>query len=222
MIQFLGRLQTGKVVMVYQGTADTQNKAIVKRNLLLRSATTLVSTSGFEGAKIAAIAQLAGTSVGSVYSYFGSREELLVEVFRTSAEHELTVTRHQVFSQTDPYSQLDSVIRSFASRALKDRKMAWSLLFEPVSKEVDLERLKYRHNYVELVSTILQTGIGKGVFVPQNIVLSASALIGAISESLIGRISPVSSSELSLLSDYVIVEEIRKLCFRAIGIKDDK
>ncbi|MGM9442037.1 TetR/AcrR family transcriptional regulator, partial [Streptomyces murinus] len=52
----------------------------------MRAAHELVAQEGFAGAKVAAVAGVCGVSAGSLYSYFGSRDELLARVFRRAAD----------------------------------------------------------------------------------------------------------------------------------------
>ncbi|MFD1860994.1 TetR/AcrR family transcriptional regulator [Aeromicrobium camelliae] len=204
--------------MPYRETDATRRRAEERRAGLLRAARELVARHGFAGAKITAIAQECGTSVGLVYTYFDNRDELLATVFRESASHELTAVRSAT-AAADPaaHARLDAFIRTFAGRALRGRQLAWSLLFEPVSPIVEAERLTYRRAYVDLAESILRDGIADGTFAPQNVGLSGAALIGAISESLVGRLNPVGYDGLDALEDAVIVDAIVTFCCRALG-----
>lgn len=204
--------------MPYRETDATRRRAEERREGLLRAARELVARHGFAGAKVTAIARSCGTSVGLVYTYFDNRDELLATVFRDSASHELAAVRAAVTAAPPlGHARLDAFIRTFASRALRGRQLAWSLLFEPVSPTVEAERLTYRRAYVDLAADILRDGIADKTFPRQNVGLSASATIGAISESLVGRLDPVGFDGLDLLDDDTIVEEIVAFCRRALG-----
>ena len=48
--------------------------------------------------------------------------------------------------------RLESVLATFASRALRRPRLAWALLAEPVDPLVDAERLVYRERYSELTA----------------------------------------------------------------------
>lgn len=204
--------------MPYRQTENTRRRAADKRAALLGAARELVAAHGFAGTKVAAIAVVCGMSVGSVYSYFDNRDELLAEVFRDVAGHELAVVRGAVMqARPDPVRRLDALVVTFASRALTAPQMAWSLLFEPVSPQIELERLTHRHSYVELTEGILRDGIAAGIFPAQNITLSASATMGAVSEALIGRLNPLGTESMIMTSNELIVEEIRIYSHRALG-----
>lgn len=205
--------------MPYRSTAATRRNAELKRVAFLRAARSLVATQGFGGATVAVIAEQCGASVGSVYSYFDNREQLLAEVFRSAASHELTIVRTAVAEASpDATDQLSVLIRTFAGRALRGRRMAWSLLFEPVTPAVEAERLVYRRSYTELGEQVIRTGIAQGRFADQAPALTASAVMGAISESLIGSLrSPETSRTATALPDDAVIDGIRTFCFRALG-----
>jgi AcrR family transcriptional regulator len=206
--------------MPYRQTALTRKKAEDKRDGLLRAARSLVATGGFKAATVAAIATRCQASVGSVYSYFDSRDWLLAEVFRSAASHEIDTARVAVAgTERPPPERLNALIRTFAGRALHGRRMAWALLFEPVSPAVEAERLIYRRSYTELSEQIIRDGLAGGDFVPQDAGLAASAVMGAVSESLVGWIRP-DSPEPTSEAQAGALDGIRLFCFRALGAQD--
>nr|WP_240943185.1 TetR/AcrR family transcriptional regulator [Planosporangium thailandense] len=186
----------------------------------MRAARSLVAARGFGGATVAAIAGECGASVGSVYSYFDSREYLLAEVFRSAAGHELATVRAAVAGAgSRATDRLNALISTFAGRALQGRRLAWSLLFEPVDPAVDAERLIYRRSYTELGEEIIRAGIADCTFVAQDVALAASAVMGAISEALVGWLRPDDADQ-PTTSDDDVVEGIRTFCFRALGAEE--
>lgn len=206
--------------MAYRATEATRRNAELKRAGFLRAARELVAAQGFGGATVAAIARECRASVGSVYSYFDGREDLLAEVFRSAAGHELGVVRDAVAAAgPGAADRLDALIRTFAGRALQGRRMAWALLFEPVTPGVDAERLVYRRSYTDLGAEILRDGIADGTFAPQDAALAASAVMGAISEALVGGLRPGDPSP-DAPPDAAIIDGIRLFCFRALGIEE--
>ena len=208
--------------MPYRPTALTRKNAEDKREALLRAARSLIATDGFAAATVAAIAARGPASVGSVYSYFDSRDRLLAEVFRSAAGHEIDIVRAAVAAAGRPAPQrLGALIHTFAGRALQGRRMAWSLLFEPVSPAVEAERLIYRRSYTELLEQIVRAGLADGDFAPQDPALAASAVLGAVSEALIGWIRP-DSPEPTAEAQARALDGIRLFCFRALGATDSQ
>ncbi|MCF8569516.1 TetR/AcrR family transcriptional regulator [Gordonia sp. HY002] len=183
---------------------------------MLASARRLVADAGFSAATVAAIAAGSGVSVGSVYSYFDNRDALLAEVFRDSAEHEYAQVAAAVDATAGSADRLDALVSTFADRALRGRRLAWSLLFEPVIPTVDAERLRLRRWYRALGAGVIADGIADGTFVDQDAGVAASALLGAIAESLVGALNP-DTSPLAGDDPDVLLATTRAFCFRALG-----
>jgi AcrR family transcriptional regulator len=207
--------------VAYRETALTRKNARDKRDGLLRAARGLVASGGFKAATVAAIAAECSVSVGSVYSHFDSRDGLLAEVFRSSAGHEIDVVRAAVGEVgTGAADRLGTLVDTFSRRALRGRRMAWALLFEPVSPVVEAERLVYRRSYTELGAQIIRDGLEAGDFLPQDAGLAASAVMGAVSEALVDRLRPESAAPSEREREQVI-DGIRVFCFRALGKREE-
>ncbi|MFH8336561.1 TetR/AcrR family transcriptional regulator [Streptomyces sp. AM6-12] len=203
--------------MVYRRTERTKRHARTKEEAFVRAAHELVAREGFAGAKVAAVAGACGVSAGSLYSYFGGRDELLAHVFRRAAGRELTAVREAVAAApAQPDARLEAFADTFIRRALRGRRLAWSLLFEPVSPVVERERLVYRREYAQLCEGVIRDGIAAGLFARQNAAVAAGAVIGAISEALVGRLSPEVAQQ-PQVPDGQLVLEIRDFCLRALG-----
>ena len=56
--------------------------------------------------------------------------------------------------------RLEVVLGTFAERALRNPRLAWALIAEPVDPLVDAERLAYRERYAEVIAEALRTGTG--------------------------------------------------------------
>ncbi|MFI6433619.1 TetR/AcrR family transcriptional regulator [Rhodococcus oryzae] len=203
--------------MAYRATEKTRAAQAERREVLLAEAGKLVAAGGFSAASVKAIAENCGVSVGSVYSYFDGRSDLLAAVFRRGADQELNEVRMAVAEHSGAADRLRALVETFARRAIRGRQMAWSLLFEPVDPLVDEERLIYRGSYAELTTAILRDGIEGGELPDQHVGITAAALIGAISESLTGRLSPIPVELPENFSDDDIVDAILQLCLRAVG-----
>ena len=76
------------------------------------------------------------------------------------------------------------------SRALRNPRLAWALIAEPVDPRVDAERIAYRARYAELIAAGLEAGIAAGELPSQDVRLTAAALVGGCGEALVGPLSP--------------------------------
>lgn len=199
--------------MAYRPTARTEATRIANRERLLEAARRLLADGGYAAASISALAAQAGVATGSVYHHFASKQELIAAVFRHTAGHELAAVREAVRRETAAADRLRALVEVFSYRALKAPRTAWALLAERVDPLVEAERLTYRRGYHALAEEIIAAGAAAGELPEQDAGLSAAAVIGAISEALLGPLSPVGERT----DAGPVVEAIAELCLRATG-----
>jgi AcrR family transcriptional regulator len=194
----------------------TDQAIVSTRERLLAAAQELIEEGGYSGASVAAIAERAGVAAGTLYRHFESKQELFVEVFRSVCAREERAMRAasaQMAADTAA-ERLEEVLGTFAERALRNPRLAWALIAEPVDPMVDAERLAYRERYAEVIAEELRAGIAAGQFPEQNVELSAAALVGGCGEALVGPLSPLADEAPS--SDE-IVGALRTFVRRAVG-----
>jgi len=117
------------------------------RERLLAAAQELIEEGGYGPASVIAIAARAGVAAGTLYRHFASKEELFVEVFRSVCEREERAMRAagaEMPPGASAAERLETVLGTFAERALRNPRLAWALIAEPVDPLVDAERLAYR------------------------------------------------------------------------------
>jgi len=188
---------------------------LATRERLLAAARELIEEGGYGSASVAAIAERAGVAAGTLYRHFSSKEELFVQVFRSVCEGEERAMRAAAASATGgAVERLEALLATFAQRALRNPRLAWALLAEPVDSLVDAERLAYRRRYAELIAGELQAGVAAGEIPAQDVVFTAAALVGGCAEALVGPLSPVAEAEAEAAE---VVAAIRMFAVRAIG-----
>ncbi len=184
---------------------------LATRERLLAAARELIEEGGYGSASVAAIADRAGVAAGTVYRHFPSKDELFLDVFRdVCAGEERAMRAAADESGPGAVDRLEAVLATFARRALQNRRLAWALLAEPVDPLVDAERLAYRERYASLVAAELTAAVSAGEIPPQDVALTAAALVGGCGEALVGPLSSVNGSE-------QVVASIRTFVRRAIG-----
>ena len=195
----------------------TEELLLSTRERLLGAAHDLIEEGGYGAAPVVAIADRAGVAAGTLYRHFASKEELFVEVFRSvcaGEERAMRVAAAGMPSDTPAVARLEVVLATFAERALRNRRLAWALIAEPVDPLVDAERLAYRERYAQLIAEELQNGISSGELPEQNAELTAAALVGGCGEALVGPLSPLGGSA---PSSEAIVAALRTFVRRAVG-----
>lgn len=187
------------------------------RERLLTAARQLIEEGGYGAASVLAIAERAGVAAGTLYRHFASKEELFVEVFRSVCEREERAMRAAAQALPDgagARERLETVLATFAKRALRNPRLAWALIAEPVDPRVDAERLAYRARYAELIAAGLAAGIAAGELPQQNSELTAAALVGGCGEALVGPLSPLAAGGPDAEE---IVAALRTFVGRAVG-----
>jgi AcrR family transcriptional regulator len=187
------------------------------RERLLRSAQELIEEDGYAAASVVAISQRTGVAAGTMYRHFASKEELFVELFRSVCDRE--VRAGQAAAAALPPSataveRMTTVVATFAERALRNPRLAWALIAEPVDPLVDAERLAYRRRYSELVAHAIRQAIEAGEIPGQDANLTAAALVGGCGEALVGPLSPVAGSRPPVPE---MLEALRTFVRRAVG-----
>ena len=151
----------------------------------------MLERGGYAGASVLAIARRAGVSAGALYRHFPSKAELFVEVLRAAGEGELAEMNAAASQAQTFMGRLEAVVATYARRALRNPRLAWALVYEPVDALVDAERLAYRRSYCRAMAALLRQGIAAGELPNENPDLTAAALVGVISETLVGPLSPI-------------------------------
>jgi AcrR family transcriptional regulator len=185
------------------------------RERLLRAATDVIQEGGWGAASVGAIAERAGVAAGTLYRHFQSKAELFVEVFRAVSDREVDAMRGAESKDAGMAERFDAVVATYAGRALRNRRLAWALVYEPVDPAVDAERLAYRRNYCDGMAMLIRRGIETGAIPSQDASIAAAAVVGVIAETLVGPLSPVTHDA---TDETAIVAAIVGFCRRVIGL----
>jgi AcrR family transcriptional regulator len=185
------------------------------RAQLLHAAAEVIQEGGWAAASVGAIAKRAGVAAGTLYRHFDSKADLFVEVFRAVSEREMAAMRAAEPSTKGVAERFDAIVRTYAGRALRNRRLAWALVYEPLDAAVDAERLAYRRTYCQGMAALIRDGIAARAIPEQDADLAAAAVVGVIAETLVGPLSPVAGDT---RSEDAIVCAIVTFCRRVIGL----
>ena len=185
------------------------------RDRLLWEARIILEDGGYAAASVQAIAYRCGIAAGTLYRHFPSKADLFVELVREAANRDITAMK-KAASSGNTIERLEVVVATFARRALRKRRLAWALVYEPVDPAVDEARLLYRREYCAQMAKLLLRGIAAGEIPPQNPDLSAAAIVGAIAESMAGPLAPRSKAT----PPDLLIATLVQFCRRSLGIPD--
>lgn len=202
--------------MAYRPTEKTLARKAEIRQRLLDAALSLVNGGGFAALTMVAVSTQAGIATGAVYKHFASKDALCCEVFRVATEKEVAWVHETVLhGEGSPSERLMRGVEVFALRALRNPRLAFALIAEPVDVLVDAQRLRYRLAYANVFEKLVAQGIDSGEFAPQFPSVSAAALVGVIAESLVGPLS-WSISEQPTMETEALIAAIQAFCLRAV------
>jgi AcrR family transcriptional regulator len=176
--------------VAYRPTERTEARRTAARDRIVRAALELVARGGYREAQVAAVARRAGVATGTVYRHFPSKADLLTEVFRVASQHEVDAVAAATAAAAAAPDSIAAAVDTFARRALRGRRLAWALLAEPIDPAVEAERLQFRRAYAEVFAAAVRDGIAAGELPDQDAAFTATALVGAIGEALVGPLSP--------------------------------
>jgi AcrR family transcriptional regulator len=203
-------------MMAYRSTERTEARRAETRGRIVTAARELIAEGGYVAAQVAPVADRAGVAVGTVYRHFPSKSDLFAEVFREASQHEVDAMAEAVHASTGPAPErIAAGVEAFARRALAGRRLAWALLAEPVDPAVEAERLHFRHSYSDLMAQVIGEGVDAGELPPQDVEVTAAALIGAIGETMVGPLSPTANGNGG--DPETLIASLLNFCTRAIG-----
>jgi AcrR family transcriptional regulator len=199
--------------MAYRRTPKVQSRIDATREQIVDAARRLVARSGYAATSIPEIAKAAGISTGSVYGHFSSKTALFQEVYQQASRHEIEAFSRAAEAAGGAPERLAGMVETFARRALEGRKLAWALLVESVSPEIDADRRKFREPYRVILEAVIKDGINTGEFAPQDARITSMCIVGAIVETLLGPLSDEPGADM----EDSFVESLIKACVRAAG-----
>jgi len=164
--------------------------------------------------QIAPVALRADIAAGTVYRYFPSKSDLVAELIAATADREVVAMRAAADAAPGPLSALAACIATFAVRAMRERRLAWALMAEPVDADIDTLRLEFRRALAAELEARIGTAIAGRHLPDQDARVAAAAVVGALLEGLVGPLAPSSGNVRES------VQTIALFALRAVGVVD--
>src|ERR1700686_3543477 len=130
--------------MPYRRTDNVTRRLGLHHAAIITAAREAASEGGMAAVQIAPVARRAAIAAGTVYRYFPGKTDLVAALLTTIAEREIGALRAAAAIAPGPLSALSAGIRTFAARALRDRRQNQAAVAEPVDAELDAARLAFR------------------------------------------------------------------------------
>ncbi|MGB7177168.1 MAG: TetR/AcrR family transcriptional regulator, partial [Xanthobacteraceae bacterium] len=165
--------------------------------------------------QIVPVATRAGIAAGTVYRYFPGKTDLVAALLAEISAREISALRHAADVAPGPLSALSAMIMTFAVRALRDRRLTFAAIAEPVDAALDAERHKFRRALAgEFAARIAAASAGSHL-PDQDAPLAAAALLGLLIEGLVGPLAPDAASR-----EREIVQSLTLMALRGLGVAD--
>ena len=130
--------------MAYRRTESVVRRLNARHDAIVAAAADAATAGGMAAIQIAPVAAGAGIAAGTVYRYFPGKADLVAALVRSVAEQEIAAMRRAADAAPGPLSALAAALATFAARALRNRRLTWAVIAEPVDAEIDAVRLGYR------------------------------------------------------------------------------
>ena len=200
--------------MAYRRTENVVRRLAEREQTILDAARSIAGEEGMGAVQIAAVAQRADIAAGTVYRYFPSKNDLVADVIAATAERELAAIRAAADAAPGPLSALAACVATFAARALRERRLAWAVMAEPVDADIDALRLNFRRALAAELEKRIGTAVAGGHLPDQDARVAAPAVIGALLEGLVGPLAPLAGSAREA------VQTVTLMALRALGVVD--
>ncbi len=135
-----------------------------QRGRILHAAASLLATEGYHGMSMRRLAKTAGTSLGNVYNYFSSKEDILFALQREAFEALCAATSEALAGIPDPVERLYGFISHHVGYFCEHPQVMRVLVHEAASlpgpRRRDVRALKER--YFEIARDIVRDLIERG------------------------------------------------------------
>jgi AcrR family transcriptional regulator len=202
--------------LAYRKTDKVTARLADTRRSILDAARGLVAEGGFAAVQMTEVAKRAGVATGTLYRYFSSKEALCRQVFREVSAREMGMLAEIAAGGETASERLVLVLRTFAGRAVRGRRLAYALLAEPLDVNLAEERAFFRRTHADIFARIIEDGIDDGELGRIDVRIAAACIAGAIPTALIGPLAP-ESHELDNNPDRT-VDEIVNFCLAGAGV----
>ena len=203
--------------MPYRRTERVEQRLRARYDALIAAATAIAGERGMEAVQVVPVAERAGIAAGTVYRYFPSKTALVAALVAGVSQTELAALRAAADAAPGPLSALAAVLVTFATRALRQRRLTWAVTGEPVEAEIDRARAVFCREINAEFAARIAAAQAAGQLRDINPALAAPALLGALLEALIGPLAPAENDG---AAGRIAVQSLALMALRAVGLVD--
>jgi AcrR family transcriptional regulator len=201
--------------MPYRRTENVARRLAARHAAIIGAARAAASEGGMAAVQIAPVAARAGIAAGTVYRYFPGKTDLVAALLTEISDREIGALRRAADVAPGPLSALAAALMTFAARALRNRRLAFAAIAEPVDAEIDAVRLPFRRALAAEFSARIAATLAVGHLPEQDAARSGKALTGLLIETLIGPLAEDAAGR-----ERELVQSLTLIALRALGVAD--
>ena len=201
--------------MPYRRTENVTRRLAARHAAIIAAARQAVGEGGMAAVQIAPVALKAGIAAGTVYRYFPGKTDLVAALLVEISKHEIAALRRAADAAPGPLSALSAAIMTFATRALRQRRLTFAAIAEPVDAELDAARIAFRKGLAAEFAVRIAAAMAGKHLPEQDTALSAAASVGLLVEGLVGPLAPDAAGR-----ERDVVQSLTLVALRALGVAD--
>ena len=146
--------------------ARSEQQTASKRERILRAATDVFARTGYFNAKVSDVAQAAGVADGTIYLYFGGKEDLLTTIFREHTRNYLASLERDLAHVKRAEERIRVAIRHHLEALGRDRALAIVAQVELRHSLKFMALLSHQEvaDYLNILRSIIEHGQREGAF----------------------------------------------------------
>jgi AcrR family transcriptional regulator len=201
--------------MPYRRTESVTRRLAARHAAIVAAAGDTAREGGMAAVQIVPVATRAGIAAGTVYRYFPGKTDLVAALLAEISAREIAALRRAADIAPGPLSALSAMIMTFALRALRDRRLTFAAVAEPVDAALDAERHQFRKALSGEFALRIAAASAGSHLPDQDAALAAAALLGLLIEGLVGPLAPDPAGR-----EREIVQSLTLMALRGLGVAD--
>ncbi|MFC1919289.1 TetR/AcrR family transcriptional regulator [Chloroflexota bacterium] len=148
----------------------------------------VLAQSGYSQASVQDIVTRSGTSKGSFYFHFPSKETMVEALLNQMSDKLIKKIQRSIEQQPTPLHRVAAGIDMLMATFSRQRKVAQVLLLNIMGhgQSTDRKFLPIRDRFAELIKRELDTAVSQGQIAPVDTALVARIWLGALQEVIVG------------------------------------
>jgi len=185
--------------------ATPQADAASSRERILDAALEVIARQGYSAAGVQEIVDLSGTSKGSFYFHFPSKERMVMALVERMSDKLVAKVRESVRNQPTPLHRVAASVDALMAVFARKRNVAQVLLLNIVGngKALDRKFLPIRERFTALIQQELDAAVEAGQIKPVDTLMVSRIWVGGLHELILhwlltGQPSPLTAAAPSL------------------------